>query len=146
MGRKQHHPIALSQAEREELEGIVKGGKNKVRVVHRAQALLWSDAEKSDLEIAELLSVHPISVAKTRQRWVEAHRLDDQPRPGRPPILDGKQEAFLVALTCSESPEGRETWSMQLLADRLVELQIVEQAISDETVRRTLKKMNSSPG
>lgn len=54
--------------------------------------------------------------------------------------MDGKQEAFLVALTCSESPEGRESWSMQLLADRLVELQIVEQAISDETVRRILKK------
>lgn len=146
MGRKQHFPIVLSQMEREELERIVKGGKNKVRVVHRAQALLWSDAGKSDLEIAELLSMNPISVAKTRQRWVEEHGLDDQPRSGRPPILDGKQEAFLVALTCSESPEGRETWSMQLLADRLVELQIVEQAISDETVRRTLKKMNSSPG
>jgi transposase len=146
MGRKQHYPIALSQAEREKLEGIVQGGQNKVRVVHRAQALLWSAAGKSDLEIAALLSLHPTTVAKTRQRWVEEERLDDQPRPGRPPLLDGKQEAFLVALTCSESPEGRETWSMQLLADRLVELQIVEQAISDETVRRTLKKTNSSRG
>jgi transposase len=146
MGRKQHYPIALSQAEREKLEGIVQGGQNKVRVVHRAQALLWSDGGKSDLEIAALLSLHPTTVAKTRQRWVEEQRLDDQPRPGRPPLLDGKQEAFLVALTCSESPEGRETWSMQLLADRLVELQIVEQAISDETVRRTLKKTNSSRG
>jgi transposase len=146
MGRKQKAPIGLSQAEREELEGIVKGGQNKVRVVHRAQALLWSDAGKSDLEIADLLAINPMSVAKTRQRWVEEHRLDDKPRPGRPPILDGKQEAFLVALTCSESPEGRERWSMQLLADRLVQLQIIQQPISDETVRRTLKKMTSSPG
>lgn len=146
MGRKQNYPIHLSDAEREELEGVVKGGRNKVRVVHRAQMLLWSDGGKSDLEIAALLSVTPVTIANTRQRWVQQHSLLDQARPGRPPIMDGKQEAFLVALTCSESPKGRESWSMQLLADRLVELQVVEQAISDETVRRTLKKTNSSPG
>lgn len=146
MGRRQNYPIHLSDAEREELETVVKGGSNKVRVVHRAQMLLWSDAGKSDLEIADLLAVRPLAVANTRQRWVEKHRLMDEARSGRPPIMDGKQEAFLVALACSESPEGRETWSMQLLADRLVELQIVEQAISDETVRRTLKKMNLNPG
>lgn len=142
MGRKQNYPIHLSAKDREELEMVVKAGTNKVRVVHRAQILLWSDEGKSDLEIAELLSVKPLSVANTRQRWVEKHTLFDKARSGRPPILDGKQEAFLVALTCSESPEGRETWSMQLLADRLMELQIVQQPISDETVRRTLKKMN----
>ena len=146
MGRKQNNPIHLSAEEQEELEGIVKGGKNKVRVVHRAQMLLWSAGGKSDLEIAELLSVNSLSVANARQRWVEKHSLLDNARSGRRPILDGKQEAFLVALTCSESPEGRETWSMQLLADRLVELQIVEQPISDETVRRTLKKMTLSLG
>lgn len=146
MGRKQNHRIVLSQMERAELEGIVKGGNNKVRVVHRAQTLLWSDGGKSDLEIADLLGVNPLTVANTRQRWVEQQSLFDQARHGRPPLLDGKQEAFLVALTCSESPEGRESWSMQLLADRLVELQIVEQAISDETVRRTLKKMHLSLG
>lgn len=146
MGRKQNNRIVLSQMEREELEGLVKGGNNKVRVVHRAQTLLWSAAGKSDLEIADLLAVNPLTVAHTRQRWVEKQSLLDQARPGRPPILDGKQEAFLVALTCSESPEGRESWSMQLLADRLVELKIVEQAISDETVRRTLKKTNSNRG
>jgi len=146
MGRKQNYPIVLSEQERTGLEGIVKGGKNKVRVVRRAQMLLWSAAGKSDLEIADLVSVNPLTVAQTRQRWVEEHSLLDKARPGRPPIMDGKQEAFLVALTCSQSPEGRESWSMQLLADRLVELQVVEQAISDETVRRTLKKTTSNPG
>lgn len=146
MGRKQNYPIVLSEMERAELEGIVKGGKNKVRVVRRAQMLLWSAAGKSDLEIAALVSVNPLTVAQTRQRWVEAHTLLDKARAGRPPILDGKQEAMLVALTCSTSPEGRETWSMQLLADRLVELQVVEQAISDETVRRILKKTTSNRG
>jgi len=142
MGRKQNYPIHLSAEAREELEAIVKGGKNKVRIVHRAQMLLWSDAGKSDVEIADLLSVSALSVANTRQRWVEKHTLLDNARSGRRPILDDKQEAFLVALACSESPEGRETWSMQLLADRLVELQIIQQPISDETVRRTLKKTN----
>ena len=146
MGRKQNHPIRLSAEERAELEAIVKGGTKKVREVHRAQMLLWRDGGKDDLEIAALLAVHPSSVANARQKWVEKHSLCDEPRAGRRPILDGKQEAFLVALTCSESPAGRESWSMQLLADRLVELKIVEQPISDETVRRTLKKMISSRG
>jgi transposase len=140
MGRKQKHPIVLSQKEREELEALVKGGENKVGVVRRAQVLVWSDAGKSDLEIADLLGGPALAVASTRQRWVEKQSLLDQARPGRPPILDGKQEAFLVALTCSDSPDGRDSWSMQLLADRLLELQMVEQAISDETVRRVLKK------
>jgi len=144
MGRKQKHPIVLSTEERQELEAIVKGGTNKVRVVRRAQMLLWSDAGKSDLEIADLLALNPLTVAHTRQRWVEKHSLLDQARAGRPPLLDGKQEAFLVALTCSDSPEGQEHWTMQLLAQRLVELEIVEQAVSDETVRRALKKRSQT--
>ncbi|RKY62069.1 MAG: hypothetical protein DRP95_02040 [Candidatus Latescibacterota bacterium] len=71
--------------------------------------------------------------------------LNERPHPGAKPKLDGKQEAFLVALACSDPPEGREHWTMQLLADRLVELGVVE-SISDETVRRVLKKTTSSPG
>ena len=71
--------------------------------------------------------------------------LHDRPRPGARPKLDAKGEATLIALACSDPPEGRECWTMQLLADRLVELGVVE-AISDETVRRTLKKTRLSPG
>ena len=70
--------------------------------------------------------------------------LYDKPRPGAVPKLDGKQEALLVALACSQ-PDDRESWTMQLLADKLVELKVVE-AISDETVRRTLKKTSLSRG
>jgi transposase len=72
--------------------------------------------------------------------------LKEKSRPGKERRLDGKQEALLVALACSDAPEGREHWTMQLLADRLVQLGVVEQAISDETVRRTLKKRISNPG
>lgn len=146
MGRKQKQPIVLSDAERQELESIIKGGERKVRVVHRAQMLLWSNGGKSDLEIADLLQITPLTVAKARQRWVEKRSLSDQDRPGRPPILDGKQEAFLVALTCSEAPEGLEQWSLRLLADKMLELKVADTKISKDTVGRTLKKMNSSPG
>lgn len=72
-------------------------------------------------------------------------RLDDLPRQGSRPLLDAKQESLLIALACSDAPEGRDEWTMQLLAEKLVELKVVD-AISDETVRRTLKKTSSNPG
>ena len=108
--------------------------------------LLWSAAGKTDLEIAELASVTPLTVASTRERWAKAKRITDAPKSGRHKKLDGKQEAFLVALACSDAPEGRESWTLQLLADKLVELQVLEEPISYETVRVTLKKTNSSLG
>lgn len=146
MGRKQKYPIELSEAERTELKVIVKTGHHAARERRRAQTLLWSDAGKSDLEIARLHGITPLTVATTRENWVKTKRMTDKPKPGREKKLDGKQEAFLVALACSDAPDGRESWTMQLLADKLVELHVVDEAISDETVRRTLKKMNYNPG
>jgi len=143
---KKQHVIELSEIDRLELEAIVRSGQHKARTIRRAQMLLWSDAGKTDGEIAELHGVTPLTVARTRQRCFEEQSLEDQPRHGREKKLDGKQEAFLVALACSDAPGERETWTMQLLADRLVELHVIDEPISDETVRRTLKKMNSSPG
>jgi transposase len=102
--------------------------------------VLWSAAGKSDSEIAQLHGVTPQTVANTRKRWVKAKTLEDKPRSGRTKRLDGKQEAFLIALACSDAPEGFERWTMQLLADRLVELSVIDEPVSDETVRRTLKK------
>jgi transposase len=143
---KKEHPIKLNSIERLELEGIVKKGQNKARIIQRAQMLLWSDVGMTDEQIADLAKVTPLTVARTRERWVLEQSLEDKPRAGRQKKLDGKQEAFLVALACSDAPNGRESWTMQLLADKLVELQVVEEAISDETVRRVLKKMNFSLG
>jgi len=143
---KKQHVIELSEIDRLELEAIVRSGHHKARTMRRAQSLLWSDAGKTDGEIAELHGVTPLTVARTRHRWVEEHSLEDQARRGREKKLDGKQEAFLVALACSDAPGERETWTMQLLADRLVELHVIDEPISDETVRRTLKKTTSSPG
>lgn len=139
MGRKQAYEVKLNDEERQELERLVKTGHRSARVIRRAQTLLWIDQGKSDKEIAEWLTVTLSTVSNTRKKWVTEGTVEDKPRPGRPPVLDGKQEALLVALTCSDAPDGVENWTMQLLADRLVELGTVE-TISDETVRLRLKK------
>lgn len=143
---KKQHIIELSEIDRLELEGMVRTGQHKARTIRRAQTLLWSAAGKTDGEIAQLHGVTPLTVAKTRQRWVAERSLEDKPRRGRNKKLDGKQEAYLVALACSDAPGERETWTMQLLADRLLELTVIDEPISDETVRRTLKKTISSRG
>lgn len=139
MGRKQTYRVQLSEEEREQLRTMSRTGKQSARVMQRAQILLWSDAGKQDKEIIELLGCAAMTVSSTRERWVKEKRLEDLPRKGSNPMLDGKQESLLVALACSDAPEGRAEWTMQLLADKLVELKVVD-SISDETVRRTLKK------
>ncbi|MEO8612991.1 MAG: helix-turn-helix domain-containing protein [Chloroflexota bacterium] len=87
-----------------------------------------------------------LTVAHARERWSKEKRIADAPKPGRRKKLDGKQEAFVVALACSDEPEGRESWTLQLLADKLVELQVVDEPVSYETIRATLKKTSLSPG
>jgi DNA-binding CsgD family transcriptional regulator len=145
MGRKQIYAVQLSHDEREELKRIARTGKAPARIIRRAQILLWSDEGKEDKEIVMLLGCAPMTVSSTRERWVSEKRLEDLPRQGVPRLLDAKQESLLMALACSDAPTGRAEWTMQLLADKLVELQVVD-SISDETVRRVLKKTNSNPG
>lgn len=145
MGRQQKYPVRLTDEEREGLRSITRNGKQSARVIKRAQILLWSDEGKQDKEIVELLGCAPLTVASTRERWVREKRLQDLPRLGSKPMLDAKQESLLIAYACSDAPEGRDEWTMQMLADKLVELKVVER-ISDETVRRTLNKTLSNPG
>lgn len=145
MGRPQKYPVRLTDEEREQLRTITRTGKQSARVIQRAQILLWSDEGKQDKEIVELLGCTPLTVAHIRERWMKEKRLEDLPRMGSKPMLDAKQESLLIALACSDAPEGRDEWTMQLLADKLVELKVMEH-ISDETVRRTLKKTSSSHG
>lgn len=114
----------------------------------RALVLLATADGDKDEEVAEKARVHRTTVEGLRRRFVEEGleaALADWPRPGKARLLDGKQEAHLIALACSRPPEGRVHWTMQLLADRLVALEVVE-GISDETVRRTLKRGRSSRG
>jgi transposase len=140
MAKKYH--VNLTSGEREQLQGLLHKGKLSVRKVKRAQILLAADSGQIDEDIARTLSVHVNTVERIRKRLVEGgveHALTENQRPGGKSKLDGKGEAVLVALACSDPPAGRAQWTMQLLADRLVSLGIVEQ-ISGETVRKHLKK------
>ena len=140
--------VDLSDAEQEDLFALLKKGKTSVRKVTRAHILLQAAEDATDEEIAETLRIGVSTVHRTRQRFVEEGlpaALTERARCGWGRTLDGKQEAFLVALACSAPPPGRKRWTMQLLADRFVDLQVVEQ-VSDETVRRVLKKTSSSRG
>lgn len=134
------HQVHLNQQQRQHLLNITSKGKVAVRQFKRSQILLLSDAGYKDQDITERVGVGVATVERTGQKFAE-HGLDkaitEQPRPGRQRKLDGSMEAFLIATACSEAPDGR--------ADRLVALGKVE-AISDETVRRTLKKTSSSRG
>lgn len=145
MGRKHIYAVKLNSEERETLKTITRTGQAPARIIRRAQILLWSDEGKEDQEIVALSGCAPMTVSSTRERWVREKRLEDLPRKGVSPLLDVKQESLLIALACSDAPEGRSEWTMQLLADKLVELQVVDR-ISDETVRRVLKKTSSSLG
>jgi putative transposase len=140
--------VDLAAAEHESLLTLLKKGTASARQVRRAHILLQAAEDATDEEIADTLRVGVSTVHRTRRRFVEEGlpaALSEHRRCGCGRKLDGKQEAFLVALACSRPPAGREGWTMQLLADRLVELKVVEE-VSDETVRRVLKKATSSPG
>jgi Homeodomain-like domain len=144
--RPKQYRVELSDSERAELLLLVRRGKAPARAIQRAHILLRASEDAPDAETARALHTSIATVARTRQRFAAApvgerlgHGLYDRPRPGAKPKLGAKQEAFLVALACSDAPDGRTYWTMQLLADRLVALEVVD-AISDETVRRTLKK------
>lgn len=140
--------VELSAEERSELELFTRRGNVSARRMKRALVLLAADDGDKDEAIAGKARVHRTTVEYLRKRFVEEGleaALSERPRPGKMPLLDGKQEAYLVALACSAAPNGRAKWTMQLLADRMMELQVVE-SISDETVRRTLKKGLSSRG
>lgn len=140
--------VNLSELEIKQLQAITSKGKIAVRKLKRAQILLLADEGHSDEKIAMMLKVSQSTVHRTRQKCVESgleSALTEGSREGRRRKLDGKAEAFLVATACSEAPSGRQSWTMQLLADRLVEMNLVEN-ISDETVRLRLKKIELSLG
>lgn len=134
--------VELTPEERERLLGLSRRGECKARRVKRALALLAADEGGTDGEVAARARLHPVTVERIRRRFVEGGleaALSEKPRPGRVRKLGGHEEAYLVALACSDPPSGRKGWTMRLLADRMVEAGVAD-AISDETVRRTLKR------
>ena len=132
--------VDLTDEERQRLLSLLKKGKATARTVCCAQLLLQVDEGTSDEVIAAALYVGVATVERPRKRFVEeglAAALTERRRPGGQPKLHGKDEAFLIATACSAPPRGRQRWTWQLLADRLVEVGIGD-AISDDTVGRTL--------
>lgn len=146
--------VKLTEDERKELKDLLNKGRIAARKQTHARILLQCDESgetpaKKDQEVAEALNTSICTIERVRQRFVE-EGLESALNPKvqerhRSKKLDGAAEAFLVATACTEAPEGRAEWTMQLLADKLVECGIVD-SISDETVRLTLKKTRLSRG
>jgi transposase len=134
--------INLSSEERQALLEMTRKGEIKARKFKRAMILLKADEGLSDPQIMAALNVSRPCVERIRKRFVAEgmeRALNEDPRPGQKRKLDGRAEATLIATACSDAPEGHEHWSLRLLAGKLVQLGVVD-AISHETVRRTLKK------
>jgi transposase len=146
--------VTLTADERQALHDLIAAGKAAAQKLAHARILLKADAAEGgpawpDHRIAEAIEVSVATIERVRQRFVEqgleaALVRKPQARPSRLPTLDGRAEARLIALACSAPPDGRATWTMQMLADKLVELQVVP-TVSDETVRRALKKRAEAP-
>jgi transposase len=143
------YKVTLEPEERQQLQDLIAAGEAAARKLAHARILLKADAAEGgpawpDGRIAEALELSAATVERVRQRFVEqgldaALDRKQRERPPREIKLDGHAEARLIALACSPPPEGRAVWTMQLLADKLVELEVVG-SISDETVRLALKK------
>jgi len=146
--------VKLSDTERERLNTLIHSGKHPARQLTKARILLKADASEagegwSDSRIAAALDTSIDTVARTRQQLVEEGfesvlTRKHSPASARPRIFDGAAEAKLIALACSKPPKGRARWTLQLLEEAVVELNIVERA-SDNTIGRTLKKTRSDP-
>lgn len=153
MGKDAKYVVRLEPEERERLRSLVDGGRGSKSMRQRARVLLKADQAEgapgwTDERVAEFAEVSLSCVHRVRQRFVEEgldavlNRLPSPQRQYRK--LDGAGEARLIATACSQAPEGRARWTLQLLADKLVELNVVE-TISHESVRRTLKKTSFNP-
>jgi DNA-binding transcriptional ArsR family regulator len=147
---KKKYPVILTQTEREQLKNLIAAGTAPARKLTHARILLKADQGSEgpgwvDEQVADAVEVSQPTVSRVRKQYFEEGLEAAINR--RPPNreyhrkLDGKQEARLVALACSEPPEGQARWSLRLLADKMVELEVVDD-LSYQTVRRTLKKTN----
>jgi len=141
-----HTRLYLSDSDREFLDNLIRAGKNPARTQMRARVLLATDysqgAHIRDKDVADSLRVNVSTVSNIRKRYVRGGldaALYDKPRPGAAPKITGEAEAYLIALACSEPPEGQTNWTLKLLADKLIELQYVE-SISTVAIHQHLKK------
>ena len=148
----EHKHIYLQKNERIELEQLIKSGTHSARVIARARTLLLLDRSQGQKrrikDVVDAAMVSQGTVSNLKKRYF-AGGLDgvlfEKPRPGAKPKIDGEVEAHLIALTCSDPPEGHDRWTLRLLADRLVTMEVID-SISHVAVGDALKKMNLSLG
>jgi hypothetical protein len=153
---RKKYVVELTREERERLLKLIRSGEAPARMLNRARILLKADRgehsegeepEPGDREIARMLETSSATVGRVRERYwrqgLDAALERSVPDRVYERTFDGRAEARLIALACSEAPEGRERWSMRLLADKAVEMGIVG-SVSHETVRKTLKKTSSA--
>jgi len=148
MSRKTIFVAKLTDEDREYLNQFIGHGRASVRSVTRARILLMADEGYSNKDIVKVLKITRPTVNRTRKRYCEEgldSAINDKPRSGAPPKIDGTIEAQVTLLACSKPPEGKSTWTLKLLADKIVEMEVVE-SISAMTVQRILKKAKPSLG
>jgi len=139
------YTVHLNEQEREQLETFVKQGKKSARAIIRARILLYADEQKTDEEISTLLRVSRPTVYHLRKKYharTSPHILEllqEKPRSGQPIKIDTRVESHISLIACSNPPEGSVRWTLQMIADRLVTLNVVE-SICKESVRKALKK------
>jgi len=138
--------VKLTTEDKEYLQNFISKGKRSAREFQRAWILLLADKGKTDREISELLNVSKRTVERIRTRYVNEglNAIYDKPRPGQPKKLSSSQEAQIIAIACSDAPEGRERWTLELLRKEAIKRGIVEN-ISTEPIRILLKKHNLKP-
>ncbi len=152
LNMSKHVKVYLTPEQRAHLESLIRSGTSLARIQTKARILLLTDRNqaqpRSDAELADALQVSRPTIIRTRRRFglegLDA-ALYDKPRPGAKPKLTGEVEAQLTLLACSAPPAGKQRWTLTMLADKLVELDLVE-SISDVAVLNRLKKTHSNPG
>lgn len=148
MPRKTIFVIKLTAEDRDYLTQFIRRGKSSARSLARARILLMADEGYSNKEIVEVIKVSRPTVNHIRKRYCQEgldSAINEKPRSGAPPKIDGTIESQVILLACSKPPEGKSTWTLKLLADKLVELEVIE-SISTMTVQRILKKARPSLG
>lgn len=146
---KKKYTVDLSAEERAQLESFVTAGEHPAQAITRARILLKADDGDTDQAIADALGCHETTPYNLRKRYAErgvdvVHRKSPDRTYERK--IDGEAEARLIALACSEPPEGRSRWTLRLLRDEFVALEEIEfESVAHETVRKALKKTHSSP-
>ena len=148
MSRRKLYCVSLNEEEQEALIRYLRRGKSSARSLTRARILLLADEGRDDGKIAGTLKVSKSTANRIRKRYCEGgldFALHEKARSGAPSKIDGRIEAQLTLLACSEPPDGRSKWTVRLLADKLVEMEVID-SISHMSVQRLLKKMKLNLG